>query len=50
MVKTLYIQNKEKILKVASRNPQVTYKGKSIRVAPNVSMEEKVLEKKKSLK
>jgi hypothetical protein len=38
ILKTLSIQNKERILKTARRKDQVTYKGKPIRITHNFSM------------
>jgi hypothetical protein len=39
MVKTLNIQNKERILKAAIEKGQVTYKGKPIRITGGFSAE-----------
>ena len=38
IIKTLNIQNKEKILKVSMEKSQVTYKGRSIRITPDFTM------------
>lgn len=35
MVKTLKLQNKEKVLKDVRDNSEVTYKGRSIRIRPD---------------
>jgi hypothetical protein len=37
IIKTLSTQNKERILKVAKKKTQVTYKGKSIRITADFS-------------
>ena len=39
IMKTPNIQNKEKILRAAKENFQVTYEGKPIRITPDISME-----------
>ena len=39
IIETLNIQNKERILKAAKENGQVTYKGKPIRITPDFSIE-----------
>ena len=37
IIKTLNVQNKERILKASREKSQVTYKGKSIRIKPGFS-------------
>ncbi|KAL6087914.1 hypothetical protein STEG23_008170 [Scotinomys teguina] len=39
IIKTLNIQNKERILRAAKEKGQLTYKGKPIRITPDFSME-----------
>jgi hypothetical protein len=39
IIKTLNTQNKERILKAAKENGQVTYKGRPIRITPDFSTE-----------
>ena len=39
IIKTLNIQNKEKILRAAKEKGQVTYKGRPIRITPDFSLE-----------
>ncbi|KAL6073377.1 hypothetical protein STEG23_013708 [Scotinomys teguina] len=39
IIKTLNIQNKERILRAAKEKGQLTYKGRPIRIAPDFSME-----------
>ena len=39
IIKTLYVQNKERILKAVRKKGQVTYKGRPIRLAPEFSTE-----------
>jgi hypothetical protein len=39
IIKTLNVQNKERILNVAREKGQITYKGRPIRITPSFSTE-----------